>query len=538
MKKLLNLFLVFVTAFSMFVNVNAKMTGPFTITINNSKSGHTYEVYQIFAGDVSIAGTTTENPLASDKILSNITWGTGVTEAFKTAHGDAATYAETLLARNAEEVAKEIEAGLGTVTGSTNTMSEGKYTISNLPAGYYLIKDQDNSLVDVNGNPLVNDAATEFIIRLVDSIQVTPKSYIPTADKKIVEGNDKLEVSSKYAVGDTVSYELIGTLPSNYDYYETYKYIFHDTLSNGLTLNYDSIKVYVDGTEITTGWTKTRNGNNFDVTFDDTKTVTYTVTENETEVTKNITADSVITVKYTATVNNGAVRGLPGNENTLVIEFSNNPGTNETGKTTPEEVKVYVFNLKFNKIASDLLNKEDLEDRLLAGAQFMLERKVNGNWVKVSGIDTDGTTLICSNDENVDCIKYVVDTNNATFHFNGLSEGEYRLTETVTPDKYNTITPVVFTLVATYDETDPEDATVLTGISVTSTATNEVAQFTVEEEDPQNPTLSTVFTTITNIKGIELPLTGGIGTAIFTVIGVSLMGFAVVSFIKSKKEEM
>ena len=45
----------------------------YSITINNPAKGHTYEAYQIFTGDLSTNG-----------VLSNIIWGTGVTDIGKT----------------------------------------------------------------------------------------------------------------------------------------------------------------------------------------------------------------------------------------------------------------------------------------------------------------------------------------------------------------------------------------------------------------------------------------------------------------------
>ena len=53
MKKYLKILLAFIMTFAIFTNASAKMTGTFSITINNEKAGHTYEAYQIFAGDVS-----------------------------------------------------------------------------------------------------------------------------------------------------------------------------------------------------------------------------------------------------------------------------------------------------------------------------------------------------------------------------------------------------------------------------------------------------------------------------------------------------
>ena len=51
----------------------------YSITIKNEKSGHTYEAYQIFSGDLTVEtvqnddGTSTET-----RTLSNIEWGNGV----------------------------------------------------------------------------------------------------------------------------------------------------------------------------------------------------------------------------------------------------------------------------------------------------------------------------------------------------------------------------------------------------------------------------------------------------------------------------
>ena len=46
---------------------------------DSDKAGHTYEAYQIFAGDVSSDDPT--DGATSGPILSNITWGNGVNGA-------------------------------------------------------------------------------------------------------------------------------------------------------------------------------------------------------------------------------------------------------------------------------------------------------------------------------------------------------------------------------------------------------------------------------------------------------------------------
>lgn len=491
MKKLLNILLAFITTFTMFINTNALESCSIVINDDN-KNAHTYEIYQVFTGTISSDGRT----------LSNIKWGESVKEEFKSGK-NAYDYAKTI---TDTATAEAILTNLGTKMSKTFTYDSNAktYTVDGLAPGYYFIKDENGS---VTGK---DDSYSEYIIQILNDVSISRKASNPTAVKKIVEGTNKVDYTSNYAVGETVNYELTGTLPSQERYakYDTYKYIFHDTLNDGLDLNTSSIKVFVDGTEISTGFTKTTSNHAFDITFANTKTGIKDTNGNDVTIAYN----SKITVTYSATINSNAVRGIPGNDNTLVIEYSNNPYTNETGETTPEIVKVYIFDLRFNKIANNT-------NQALPGAQFKLERlnSNNNQWETVRGIE------------------YVVGQDEATFTFKGLSTGKYKLTETVTPNGYNTITPVIFEITATYDNNG------LKTLSVDSVETNEVAKFSVEEQDPEfgsDATLSTVITTITNIKGIDLPLTGGIGTTLFTIFGIVLMVFAIVSFVKNKKEKL
>ena len=87
-KKLASLLLALVMVFALATTAFADETTTYSITINNSAEGHTYEAYQIFTGDLVEKDGT--------KILSNIVWGSGISKAGQTALGDAAAKAETL----------------------------------------------------------------------------------------------------------------------------------------------------------------------------------------------------------------------------------------------------------------------------------------------------------------------------------------------------------------------------------------------------------------------------------------------------------
>lgn len=485
-KKILGLLLAMMMMMSVAITAMAEET--YSITINNSAERHTYEAYQIFTGDLS----TNED---GGKVLSNIVWGSGVSEAGQTALGDAAAKAETLKTEaDAKAFAKEVAPYLTTVAGSASTVTDGKYVISGLAAGYYLVKDQDGS---VTGE---GDAYTEYIIKVVGNVTTNPKSDVPEVEKKVKDINDSTDDvmtdwqdSADYDIGDSIPFQLKATLADNVSSYTTYKVVFHDTLSKGLTYNNDA-KVYIGGEE-TNGFTITPTSN-------DDGTTTLTVSCDDVKA-LGAGNSSVITVEYTATLNNSAVLGSAGNPNEVYLEYSNNPNKseesdNETGNT-PEDV-VIVFTYK------TIINKVDDENKPLTGAEFTLEKynKETDKWEAITVVKSeDGTT----------------------FTFSGLDDGKYRLTETKTPAGYNTIEPIEFTITAEHDVLSDNPA--LTSLSGNAT-TGEIT-FT------SSTTEGSLSADVVNKAGSTLPETGGMGTTIFYILGGLLVLFAVVLLVSKKR---
>lgn len=501
-KKLASLLLVLVMVFALATTAFAEET-TYSITINNSAKDHTYEAYQIFTGDLS--GTT----------LSNIVWGSGVSEAGQTALGDAAAKAETLKTEaDAKAFAKAVAPYLTTAAGSANTVTDGKYVISGLAAGYYLVKDQDGSLIGDN------DSYTEYIIQVVGNVTATPKSDVPEVQKKVKDINDSTDTtktdwqdSADYDIGDSIPFQLKATLADNVSSYTTYKVVFHDTLSKGLTYNKDA-KVYIDGTE-TNGFTVTAT-----VNADGTTTLTVSCDDVKALGAGN---SSVITVEYTAKLNENAVLGSAGNPNEVYLEYSNNPnkseeGNNETGETPKDVVIVFTY--------KTIINKVDSETKPLTGAAFKLEKLIKGEdgaadtWTTVKEFAVDGTTT--------------------SFTFSGLDDGQYKLTETKTPVGYNTIDPIYFVIEATHGET--ADVPTLKTLNAYLTDANGNKQTEMKDGESVNIDLGTVdltagsiTTTVVNKSGSELPSTGGIGTTIFYVLGGVLVLAAVVLLVTKKR---
>lgn len=491
--KLFKKFASFVLAFAMVMAIAmpsvVKAAGNGSITITGAKAGHTFEAYQIFAGD------------ASDKTLSNLKWGSGVTPDGQTALGNAKTKADSLKNdSDAKDFAYEVSKYLA--TASASSVADGQdYKINGLAPGYYLVKDKDGTVPQ-------EQAYTKFILEVVGTnVSAAVKSSVPTSEKKVKDTNDTTgkttgwQDSADYDIGDQVPFQLTGNVADDYSQYKgAYQLVFHDTLSNGLTFNENSVKVYVNDSDTpvssdqyTIAYPATDN-HSFDVTINDVKSLGDQVTK--------------VRVEYTATLNENAVIGSVGNPNTMYMEFSNNPNsTTGTDKGQTPEDKVIVFTYKV------VINKVDSCRIPLAGAAFKLEKVLSNGEKKLVKEYTIGE------DED--------DPEKTRFEFTGLDDGKYILTETVTPEGYNTMDPITFNITASHDtKSDDPKLTDLNGNAVDGEI-----KFTVNE------TKGTLTASVVNYMGSELPSTGGMGTTVLYVAGTIMILAAGVFLVMKKKAE-
>ena len=390
------------------------------------------------------------------------------------------------------------------------------------PQGYYLIVQ----------TTAANDASKTMSAVIVNTagqagVTVSPKKDTVTVSKKVQENMDGVNnpafkdnwgTAADYNIGDYVPFQLTGTLPTDYADYSSYKYIFHDTASAGLTFVNDAahpVKVYaVNGSnkvelkvDATNGYQVLTNdisaGETFNVKFADLKKAQGA----NTDATVNIDKDTKIVVEYYAQLNTSAVLGANGNPNEVYLEFSNNKYGEGTGKTENHKVTVFTFKLEVTKYG-----KTDSDKEALKGAGFTLYKTTNAN---------------PANGDYTQVGEEVKNLNGNVFDFTGLDSGFYKIVETTTPKGYNTIDPITFTVTATYNYTD--EPGVLTNLTVTNVKVGGVDSssqtFTVDKATG-NAGSAQIKTDVVDTPGSKLPSTGGMGTVLLYVAGIAVFVLA------------
>lgn len=492
-----------------------------SITVNDTDEGRTYNAYQIFKGKV-----------AADHTLSDIEWGDNITADGKAALIDAINKQITDDAKKvaADAAAKYVAKALGDLNLTANSagakaiaaafvgtnkltgtpvalaQNEAKtaYTAANVTAGYYLIKD-DTGLQDAN------KANSSFILQVTGATAANVKRDVPTVDKQVEdEKNDGTTDnawgdSADHAVGEEFRFKLDAELPAsaNRADYATYKVVFHDTMSEGLTWNsVESVKINVDGATnaitVPTGKYSTADttakteGENAGKTIW-TLTIPNIVAEGlvaKADLTKKIN----IEVIYKAQLNEKAfvnqTSGATGNNNKVYLEFSNNPYSDSTGKTEEKDVVVFTYKIKATKVDGD--------GNALVGAGFKVFPGSHAGTTVPTGVNALKFTW------NAEKSAYVLDPTNGTeeifskdggnFSFQGLEEGTYTVVETTVPETYNQAPNEIVTLSATHTNNN---------VTIESTSKTEI--------------------TVTNVKGSQLPSTGGMGTTMLYVAGGAIV---------------
>ena len=363
--------------------------------------------------------------------------------------------------------------------------NESSIIFSNLNMGTYLIVIENGykvySPLTANLVPTYDEESKEWNL---NDVTIYAKSTEIDITKVIIENDEEVDASN-YSTSDNIKYEITSDIPTYGNNSMSTEYIISDELETGLSLDTESINIY--GIK----------GSSEELISEDA----YTLETTNSGFTVNFEYDSIseyekIKINYNANLVQSSllILGEEGNANTASLTYSNNPYS-ETSLITIDsnEVKVYTYGIEVLKI-----DKESKE--ALPGTEFNLldEKGDIMYFMFVDGIyyETDST--------NTDATSTLITDNDGMLYIYGLDAEEYVLVETKAPDDYLIATDTVY-----FQIIDDN----LDGII----------------DDDTDAIYSIEFL---NSASFTLPVTGGIGTIIFTVSGILFIiaGFIILIF--------
>lgn len=567
-----------------------------SITINKvdeANKDNTFKAYQIFKATV----TDVEN---GGKTAQNITWasetvGPKVINAINSWENDRSLKAGDKLPNKPtpQEVADFITAHAGDCTAGSESTKGTRIATDNIlyavanavknetPVdsdivagtpwspdddhgnGYYLFVTNESSLGTDKKN-----TGTSPIFALVggEAVTVAEKTSIPTVNKQILAATpvDPTQQTNGWAgvansqIGQEVTYKLTGKVADNYATYDSYAYKFTDTLSNGLDYVKDSLNVYAldssgNYTLIDdTAYKLTTPSNDSRVL-----TVAFVVDKDNNKKglkdVQGVDADTQIVVFYRAKLNKNAVTGngdsdgKKGNYNTVKLEYSNNPSTEETGTSVESGAGDFTFKLNLNKV-------DQGTEKGLKGAEFSIQSADADtlNQYVASKNSPDGKVvagqLVNFSDKDIpDYLKFSSD-DKGKIEVKGLDAGSYKVTEIKAPnDKYTVANPFTFTIKADYKDDAAELEKITVSPSQNDERRSDVAlgtldntpgdnTLTVTKNTAANVQTGEVNITIGNTKQVGLPLTGLNGVTFTWIAGGAVLCIGVAHLIRSRKQ--
>lgn len=415
------------------------------------------------------------------------------------------------------------------------TNEAGKISVEDLSSGTY--RFIETSVGADNKGYIMDGAATyEFKVEGNDvtyagntgtNITIPVTNDKPDMTKEVKNGSE-WKHDADYSVGDKVPYRITVSVPANIA--KLNKFALTDTPTN-LKDDATSVKVTDKTGNTPISATATADGNGFTIDFVPADLTAY--------------AGQDIIVTYNAELLSTAVTTTAGNPNTATLEYSNKilpntddgynpnkPGEPKTDKITDTAV-VYTFQIQIEKKA------EKADGTPLADVEFDLYKAVDAGTagvatadeVKKAGLDSSKAWKKIN---ETSLITGAEGENKGIVSQSGLKNGEYYLVETKTNAEYNLLkAPVKVTLNIAYTTTTKAE------YNIDETGKTTLVKHEVEKTEFKNAGVASdgiQIQTVINKKGFTLPLTGGMGTVLFSVIGLALVLAGVVVITASRKK--
>lgn len=486
-KKLVTLILTALLVLSILpMNVFAaqrKVTASSTasITINNAVENDELAAYKV----VDITYNAANNTLS-------YAWNSDFAEYFT-----AYTVKQFAALENDSDDLKTLLAGLPNYISEKNIAPVGTKTVAadktatfaDLAMGEYFIRPTSTTSVyqlmlqkvepTVSGNKYV-----------IDDVTFTAKHKGVTVDKTA----DKTSVTKN----EKVTYTITVDIPTYAAQATDKSFYVADLLPDGLTIDVGSIKVVRNETDITSKNTQYTLNTTANTTTEPYYTFKLSVDTTQYAANWATSGGKQLVITYTATLNDNTTTEVNVKEtNTVTFDYSNYPYVENSHAQKTAAVDVTTFAIKIDKYV------QGHSDQKLSDAKFELYRTATAAEVgegtsveiphtSIQGIKLEGDKVT---DANGTATFEKYEANDTNY--------DYYLVETQAPSGYNLLDNAVK---VNFSDADVEATA---GI------------YTVEIE---------------NTSGIQLPITGGTGTVIFTIIGIALMAGAVVLFVVSRKK--
>ena len=361
----------------------------------------------------------------------------------------------------------------------------------------------------------------EDTLTLVEGTANAKKSGMPEVTKKIVDttpGAGTTDKGNSAEINEDVHYEIsVNPIPSYNGSHPVLNVV--DTLANGLKYNFD-LKVFIKDAENNEA---ELNADKYSVGgVDQTITVDFVV---DKQYTLNEYAGKEIVIKYSAKVDTTATLNDIANENNVTLNYSRD--SKDANNTDNDKDKTYTYTFEIggeNSGTTGIITKTG--DRAadtdgLNGATFALYKTE-----EAAKNDTANSRFKEATTSTIGGMK-------GQMQFTGLEAGQtYYLRELTAPDGYSVNTHIFTVKIeATYSDNGDGQLADWT-VKVDG---NAVAKF-VKTENGFSKTDDSEGVNILNTKISSLPSTGGMGTYLFTIVGVVLMTCAAGAFFVSRRK--